>query len=129
MTAMSELKIDICGELKEMVEHYHRGFPNLSLPQIAKKINVSYPTLKRVMNQNGNPSLSVVTNILLNTGNQQQLPLFLQRMNPILARAFNSYFSHNSETPSLDVDSSSLFANKDYLFILRFVVQVDICSP
>lgn len=118
MTAMSELKVDICGELKEMVDQYHQGFPNLSLPQIAKKINVAYPTLKRVMNLNGNPSLSVVTNILLNTGNQQQLPLFLQRMNPTLAKAFNSYFSHNAETQSLDLDSSTLFANKDYLFIL-----------
>ena len=118
MTAMSELKTDFCQELKGMVESYHSQFPNLSLPQIAKKINVTYPTLSRVMNLNGNPSLSVVTNILLNTGNQEQLPFFLQRMNPALAQAFNSFFSHNSETPSLDLDTSTLFANKDYLFIL-----------
>jgi hypothetical protein len=118
MTAMSELKIDFCHDLKNMVDAFQERHPNLSLPQISKKINVSYPTLKRIMNLSANPSLEVVTNILMNTGHHDQLPLYLQRMNPALATAFNSYFSHNIETPSLDIDSSTLFANKDYLFIL-----------
>jgi hypothetical protein len=118
MTAMSELKIDFCQDLRNMVEVFQGRHANLSLPQISKKINVSYPTLKRVMNLTANPSLEVVTNILMNTGHHDQLPLYLQRMNPALASAFNSYFSHNIETPSLDIDSSALFANKDYLFIL-----------
>jgi hypothetical protein len=118
MTAMSELKIDFCHDLKGMVDVFQEKHPNLSLPQISKKINVSYPTLKRIMNLSANPSLEVVTNILMNTGHHDQLPLYLQRMNPDLAAAFNNYFSHNVETPSLDLDSSTLFANKDYLFIL-----------
>ena len=70
------------------------------------------------MNLSANPSLEVMTNILMNTGHHDQLPFYLERVNPTLATAFNSYFSHNIETPSLDIDSSTLFANKDYLFIL-----------
>lgn len=118
MASLSECKKDLCQDLRQMVQTYAAGYPNLSLPQISKKINVAYPTLNRIMNGSGNPSLSVVTNILVNTGNGRRLEDFLTRMDPDMARAFKNYFSHNHDTPVLDPKTSTLFANKDYLFIL-----------
>lgn len=118
VASLSECKKDLCQDLRQMVQTYAAGYPNLSLPQISKKINVAYPTLNRIMNGSGNPSLIVVTNILVNTGNGRRLEDFLTRMDPDMARAFKNYFSHNYDTPVLDPKTSTLFANKDYLFIL-----------
>lgn len=115
---INESKSGLCNDLRQMVLSYSGQFPNLSLPQIAKKINVAYPTLNRIMNGSGNPSLSVVTNIIVNSGHGNKLEDFLTRMDPGLAKAFRNYFSHNHETPVLDPHTSTLFANKDYLFIL-----------
>ncbi len=118
MASLSECKKELCLDLKQVVQTYASAYPNLSLPQISKKINVAYPTLNRIMNGSGNPSLSVVTNILVNTGNGKRLEDFMTRMDPDMAKAFKNYFSHNHDTPVLDPKTSTLFANKDYLFIL-----------
>ena len=118
VASLSECKKELCLDLKQLVQSFAAGYPNLSLPQISKKINVAYPTLNRIMNGSGNPSLSVVTNILVNTGNGKRLEDFMTRMEPEMARAFKNYFAHNHDTPVLDPKTSTLFANKDYLFIL-----------
>lgn len=106
--------IQLCHDLKEMVLNFQSRHPRLSLPQVAKRISVSYPTLNRVMNNTGRPSVSVVANILVHTGHGDQLENFLRRVEPQLVDALEL----KSEALRSDDGVSECFAKKEYILIL-----------
>ena len=106
------------NDLKKFILDYQNRHPRLSFTRIAKRMNVDHDSLKRLVNGEGKPDISMMANILIHTGHRDKLADFLKKADPDLANAFVESFSHNYEVPFLKEDYGEYFTIKEYLLIL-----------
>ncbi|MCY4524911.1 MAG: hypothetical protein OXB84_09235, partial [Halobacteriovoraceae bacterium] len=105
-------------DLREFLLDYKKNNPDLSLFQIAKKINVNHLSLKKIMNGQGRPDVSAMINILGHTNNQDKLAGLLKKIDPELVRILEESLHTEYEVPFLSEDHGDYFTKKEYLLIL-----------
>lgn len=121
--------MDVNLALKKMVEDYFFKFPTLSLNALAKRANVSEPTLRRITSSQSKlpPAPNIVLNLVSYIKKEKRLAVLLKKTEGVIGEFLRENFSQfifENETYQYDGDLNELFADKDMYLIYKLASNV-----
>lgn len=115
--------------LKVLTQNYLDAHPSLSLNALAKRANVSEPTLRRLMNDTSKqtPSPNIVLNLVSYIFKEKKLSVLLTKTDGAIGeflRKSYDQFIFDQESYEYHHDLNALFRDKDYYLIYKLAANV-----
>lgn len=126
--------MELNQSLKVLTQNYLDAHPSLSLNALAKRANVSEPTLRRLMNDTSKqaPSPNIVLNLVSYIFKEKKLSVLLSKTDGAIGeflRKSYDQFIFDQETYEYHHDLNALFRDKDYYLIYKLAANTSGIKP